>query len=149
MTRASWLIPLAFAAACSSRDQSLGETRPTPHPVVIDPTPTPNPNPNPDPNPNPNPDPNPTPNPNPTPTTPPCEDHSQHARTGTCMPASECRGRVLTSAGYECNGVGACCDDTVGGCPPPNTCGQGGSAMSPGGDGGDGGAPSAVAGGKP
>ena len=141
MTRATWLIPLAFAAACSSRDQSLGDTRPTPDPVIIDPNPTPNPNPNPNPDPN--------PNPNPTPTTPPCEDRSQHVRIGICTPASECRGNVHTAAGYECNGAGVCCDNAVGACSPATPCDQGGSAMSSGGDGGDGGAPSAVAGGKP
>lgn len=40
MKRRVWLVALGFVAACSSRDQSLGETRPSP-PAIIVSAPTP------------------------------------------------------------------------------------------------------------
>jgi hypothetical protein len=141
MKRSVWPIALAFAVSCSGRDQTLGETHPAPHPIVIpDPTPTPNPNPNPNPNPDPNPDPDPDPNPNPSPTIPPCEDISKHARLGECVPAGECHGRPLIAAGYECEGDAICCEDGVGcsqfGCSTGGGAngGSGGTSMAQGGD---------------
>ena len=56
--RAPWFVPLAFVASCSSRDESLGETRPAAEPIIdIAPAPQPQPVPNPDPDPDPDPDP--------------------------------------------------------------------------------------------
>jgi hypothetical protein len=139
MSRATWLFLLALAAACSSRDQSVGETRRPPDPIiVVDPQPSPTPDPNLNPDPDPNPNPNPDPDPDPTPSTPPCEDLSKHARTGVCVQIGSCRGSVLTGAGYECAGDALCCDDRVGcgtlGCP---TGGGSGGTTSQAGEGGD------------
>ena len=128
---------LGLATACSSRDQSLGETRQSPRPIIV-PDPAPNPDPDPTPDPSPNPDPNPTPDPNPnpdpTPTVPPCEDSSKHVHLGHCVPMGQCRAPI-TRVGYECEGDAVCCDDGVG-CSLGECGGSGGSTMSQG-DGGD------------
>ncbi|HVY25996.1 MAG TPA: hypothetical protein VHB79_05565 [Polyangiaceae bacterium] len=126
MRRRFWLLTLACALSCSSRDQSLGETHPSPRPV-INPIPTPTPTPTPDPNP----DPTPTPDPNPTPTTPPCEDSSKHASTGQCLPPGDCKRHVLSIPGYECSGNLVCCNDAPG-CSQFG-CGNGGSGGNGGG----------------
>ena len=93
-----WLtVPLALvlSSACSSSDQSLGETRAQP---------------NPDPGPDVDPDP-----PDPDPVVQPCENMLLHmGRTGACRPATECPFDQLTAPGYECAGGLACCDMTVG-----------------------------------
>jgi hypothetical protein len=132
MKRGIWLVLVACGASCSSRDQSLGETRPSPQPTIV-PDPGPNPTPDPNPDPAPNPDPNPSPNPDPTPTVAPCEDTSKHAKIGHCTPLSQCRGPSITRVGYECEGDSVCCDDLVG-CSAPGCGGSGGNAMSQGGD---------------
>lgn len=94
-------MPLGFVASCSSQDQSLGETRPSPAIIVpapvLDPVPTPDP----------------APDPGPTPTIPPCEDRSLHARVGACVPAAACS-RPIAYPGYECAGDSVCCDRGVG-----------------------------------
>jgi hypothetical protein len=107
MTRASWLSTLALAVACSSRDETLGETRQTPDPIVL-----------PEPGPEPAPDPNPQ----------PCEDTSKRLPPGKCVPMGKCLGHVLTVAGYECESGSVCCD-TAPGCGR-NGCGSGGTAGS-------------------
>ena len=149
MRRAAWLVLLSFAVSCSSRDQSLGETRPSPRPIIEvdpDPNPDPDPDPNPDPDPDPNPDPNPDPDPDPTPSIPPCEDSSKHLRTGFCVASAECDVPPITTAGYECEGDAVCCHEGVG-------CGQDGCATggttSQGGAGGGGTDTAAGAGGNP
>jgi hypothetical protein len=129
---------LGLLAACSSRDQSLGETRspspaptPQPQPGPI-PQPQPDPNPDPAPDPQPTPDPQPQPDPNPTPSVPPCEDRTLHPHIGACLPIAACP-HSITYAGYECVGDAVCCDQGVGcgmaGCgAPPAAGGQGGDA---------------------
>lgn len=153
MKRRLWLVPLVFGLSCSSHDQSLGESHPSPHPIIDpkpDPKPNPNPNPNPDPDPDPNPNPNPDPDPNPTPTTPPCQDYTLHVRTGECVSPGTCKGHVLSVAGYECTGTLVCCDAAPGcsqfDCGSGGSGGSGGSVISQSGEGGDAGA---GAGGKP
>jgi hypothetical protein len=143
MKHALWLLPLVLAASCSSQDRTLGESKPSPHPVIVpDPVPNPDPVPDPNPNPNPDPDPNPDPNPtpNPTPSVPPCEDFSKHADPGRCVPMDTClASRLITFVGYECDANLVCCDYGVG-CGI-NGCGTGGSSGSAGmaqaGEGGD------------
>lgn len=96
-------LPFVFALACSSRDQSLGQTIHT-QPII-----------------DPDPDPDPDPNPNPSPV-PPCEDTSLHAAETSCE-ASCLPTRTVVGSGYECPAGFSCCDNSVGcgasGCPSP------------------------------
>jgi hypothetical protein len=130
----AWLVLVWFAVSCSSRDQSLGETRPSPQPII-------------DVEPQPDPDPDPDPNPDPTPSIPPCEDSSKHARTGACVARAECPRPPITDAGYECAGDAVCCDPGVG-CGTDG-CATGGSAPTQGGAGAAGPDPTGGAGGSP
>ncbi len=134
MTRGWPLVVLSvlIAVACSTRDQTLGETRPSPDPMRPDIDPDP---PEPDP---PEPDPpEPDPGPGPEPMVPPCEDETRHANTGTCRPIEEgCPSGVITRAGYECAEGLHCCEEPLVGCGL-GQCGgaDSGPALPPGGAG--------------
>jgi hypothetical protein len=123
VTRVLWFcLAIALPAACSSRDQSLGETRsadPDPHSTA-----------DPDPKLEPEPDP-PEPEPKPEPTPYPCE---VSQRSTFCLPLTEtCRGRIITSIGFECGPDQQCCEATVG-CPQTGCGGSnGGPVLAPGG----------------
>jgi hypothetical protein len=148
-----WLLLFALIAACSGRDQSLGETL-RPRPIIIDPTPesgsgsgaasgsggtgatsgssssgsdsggsS-------------------TSGTGSGPSTPPCEDHTKHAFPGRCLPLGSCvNGTVLTGSGYECAPNELCCDDPPGcgqsGCGNPNQGGNGNDADAGAGAGGN------------
>lgn len=102
--RSAWPTLIAVAAlaiACSSRDQTLGETRRAPSPA-------------PDPSLNPVPVPDPTPSPRPEPSNPACEDAQKHARVGICVNVGTCFGRPITLAGYDCPAGQTCCENPVG-----------------------------------
>lgn len=136
MKREAWLVLLVLAVSCSSHDQSLGETRQSPPPIMeVEPQPLPEPDPDSD------------PEPDPIPSIPPCEDSSRHVRTGFCVARAECSVPPITAAGYECEGDAVCCGQGVGcgkdGCP------TGGSAMSQGGAGAAGPDASSGSGGTP
>lgn len=98
MTR--YLLPFALsfalASACSSADQSLGETRRPPIPD-LDPPP---------------------PEPTPVAMLSPCEDGALHARIGSCWPVVEaCDGPEILLPGYECKAGTHCCAVRPVGCP--------------------------------
>src|SRR5438552_19051136 len=78
-----------LTVACSSRDQTLGETRRAPSPSPV-PTPSLQPAPA------------PLPEPPPQPNNSACEDAQRHARVGHCVDVGTCFGQPITSAGYEC-----------------------------------------------
>jgi hypothetical protein len=97
----AWLLLLAFVVACSSRDETLGRTRPTPQPTIdVDPQPQPNPNPDPEPSPD----------------LPPCERTSNRMKYGECLAPQDCHRGVIDRPGYECYGDTVCCNVTPVGC---------------------------------
>lgn len=107
MKRAGWRILLAFVASCSSRDESLGKTRPPPEPIIdVEPEPNPPPQPNPDPN----------PDPNPNPSVPPCEQSPDHVKHGKCVALADCYTGVIDRPGYECVDGTVCCNVPLPGC---------------------------------
>ncbi len=121
MKREAWLVLVSLAVSCSSRDQSLGETRPSPQPIIdVEPQPDPT---------------------IPILTRIPIQLRaSPPARTppSTRAPALASREPSvpvppITHAGYECEGDAVCCDPGVG-CGTDG-CATGGSAMSQGGAG--------------
>lgn len=115
----------SLLVACSSHDQTLGETRRAPSPSAA---PTPSLKPAPQPVPDPAPDPQPV--------GATCEDSSLHVRTGHCVAAGTCFGDTITLAGYECPGGQICCDYRVG-CPSTGCGGRSAAGTPPVGAGGD------------
>jgi hypothetical protein len=109
-------VAVTCVVACSSRDQTLGETRRPPGP-------------GPDPSVKPVPDPTPTPQPEPEPD-PACQDPQKHVRVGMCVSLGTCFGRPINLAGYECPVGQTCCEAPVG-CPQTG-CGGSGSSSGTG-----------------
>lgn len=91
-----WLT-LAIVASCSSRDESLGQTRPSPQPIIDV-------------------EPQPAPDPEPAPEAPPCEYSPNRQRNGECTLPADCHHRVIDRPGYECDGGRVCCDIAPVGC---------------------------------